>query len=170
MEGSSEEEVPAGKQIFGDDGEGSGAGMSFGLPRPEQIILVPQLLRAMPWGEDHVPLPQGGQFRRLLGLLLLGLVVLGLVALRLVALRSHGGGGEGRGEELDGAADAEDGGGGVEAKSSGGFLEDEDAMKTKEETAPASSAFKGEVGDVPHFPIKETGHDLSHDAAIDACR
>ena len=125
MKESSEEEIPAGEHVFGDGGEGSGAGMGFGLAGPEQIVLVPQLLRAKPWREDHIPLPQGGQLRRLLRLLLLG-----LVRFRLVALRSHGGGGEGRGEELDGAADAEDGGGGVEAERKGESLEmEEEAMK-----------------------------------------
>ena len=136
MEKSSEEEVPAGEHIFGDGGEDSIAGMSFGLPRPEQIVFLPELPRAKPRREDHALLPQGGQLRRLLGLLLLG-----LVCFRLVALRSHGGGGEGRGEELDGAADAEDGGGGVGAKSSGGFLEVEDAVKTEEGNCPCFLCF-----------------------------
>ena len=37
MEECSKEEVPAVEHIFGDGGEDLGAGMSFGLPRPEQI-------------------------------------------------------------------------------------------------------------------------------------
>ena len=106
MEECSKVKVPAGEHVDSDGGEDSGAGMSFGLPRPEQIVFVPQLPRAKPRREDHALLPQGCQLRRLLGLLLLGLVIL-----RLVALRSHGGGGEERGEEVDGAADAGDGGG-----------------------------------------------------------
>ena len=41
-----------------------------------------------------------------------------------------------------------------------GFLENQDAMKTMEGTAPASFAFKGEVGDVPHFPLKNRPRSL----------
>src|SRR6187401_603689 len=90
MEEQSEVMVTSRIHVTGFGGEDPGARVSLRLPRPEQVILVPQLPRAEPRREDHHPLPHGCQLRRLVGLLFLR-----LVALRLVALRGHGRDGEG---------------------------------------------------------------------------
>ena len=151
MEEQSEEMVTSREHVDGHGGEDSGARVVLRLPRPEQIVLVPQLPRAEPWREDHPPSPHGCQLRRLLRLLLLRLVALRLVALLLVALRGHGGGGEG-GRRHGGWGRRWRRGRSRERR---GFLRTQGAMKTMRETAPVSSAFKGEGGGRSAFPIKE---------------